>query len=90
MWLFTLLCLPYFLTHRFSLGSLSHLAFCLRIGLGQSETVVEDWKVGRERSGLLISTPSRSGLCFLVMCVSSITTALLAQPLSTAQLSILE
>ena len=44
---------------------------------------------GGERSGLFFSTPSRSGLCFLVMCVSSITMALLGQPLSIAKLSIL-
>ena len=53
------------------------------------ETAVEDWKVGRERSGLVFSTPSRSGLGFLVICVSSITTALLGQPLSIAKLCIL-
>lgn len=67
---------------RGSPWALSHLAFCLIVGLGQSESPVEDWKVGREKSGLFFSTPSISGLCFLVMRVSSITTVLVGQPLS--------
>lgn len=59
-----------------SLGPLSQV-----IGLGQSETVAEDWKVGRERSGLFISTPLQiwpmlsGNVCFLHNA-----TALLAQP----------
>ena len=57
MWLFTLLYLPYFLTQRFSLGSLSHLAFCLMVGLGQSETAVEDWKVGRGQAFSFLLPP---------------------------------
>lgn len=59
----------------------SSCLFWLLVETGQKDSAVGDWKVGREKSGLFLSPPIWSGLCFLITIVTSITTVLVGQPL---------